>query len=322
MGKHERQSIKTAEKIIVKILGSEKISSSDTKNRWFKHAFFIAKEIRKDFTKITLTRHLGNRYDNTGDVLIISNGKDILIEVKMSDTKLGVGTKANISQNALTENYLFSGNIKSWSEFRKEKKHDEWVNDYLNQFTNYPSKICKITNPILQKEEKARYLRDLKKRRNKIATGILNLIRDKDRGEKIEYLAYLGVQKQRKDMIRKFLVLIILGVHKKEVIQKLIQKDNFFHEIKNLIVYYGNLDKGKILVRKEDVGKRIKKILKEYSEFEIIFPKKLTHCKLVGVKGGKTRSLLQIVLHWKNIAQGIKTPCLNIFDEASNTNWE
>ena len=314
MGKHERQSIKGAEKTIVKILGSKNLNSSDTKNRWFKHAFFIAKKIGKDFTKITFARHLGNRYDNTGDILTISNGKEILIEVKMSDTKLGVGTKANISQNALTENYLFSGNIKSWSKFREEKQHDKWVNDYLGRYTKYPLKIYKITNLILQKEAKARHLRDLKKKRNKIATDILGLIREKDRREKIEYLAYLDVQKQRKDMIKRFLILIILGIHKKEVIQKLIQKDNFFQEVKDLIVYYGNLDKGKIIVRKEDVGEKIKKILKEYSEFEIIFPKELTHCKLVGVRGGKTKSLLQIVLHWKNIAQGIKTPCLNIFD--------
>ncbi|MEK7503519.1 MAG: hypothetical protein AAB577_00880, partial [Patescibacteria group bacterium] len=162
MGKHERQSIKGAEKTIVKILGSKNLNSSDTKNRWFKHAFFIAKKIGKDFTKITFARHLGNRYDNTGDILTISNGKEILIEVKMSDTKLGVGTKANISQNALTENYLFSGNIKSWSKFREEKQHDKWVNDYLGRYTKYPLKIYKITNLILQKEAKARHLRDLK----------------------------------------------------------------------------------------------------------------------------------------------------------------
>ena len=94
----------------------------------------------------------------------------------------------------------------------------------------------------------------------------------------------------------------------------LIKKDNFFQEIKNLIIYYGNLDKGKIIVRKEDIREKIKKILEEYSEFEIVFPKDLTHCKLVGVMGKEKRSLLQIVFLWKNIAQGIKTPCLNIFD--------
>jgi len=314
MGKHERQSIKEAEKTIVKILSSKKLSSSDTKNRWFKHAFFMAKEIKKDFTKITLARHLGDRYDNTGDISIISNSKEILIEVKMSDTKLGVGTKANISQDALTENYLFSNNVKSWSEFRKTKKHDEWVNDYLGRFTNYPSKIYKITNPISRKEEKARYLRELKKKGNKMAADILNTIHEKDRKEKIEYLTYLDDQKQRKEMIKRFLVLIILGIHKKEELKNLIKKDNFFQEIKNLIIYYGNLDKGKIIVRKEDIREKIKKILEEYSEFEIVFPKDLTHCKLVGVMGKEKRSLLQIVFLWKNIAQGIKTPCLNIFD--------
>jgi len=50
------------------------------------------------------------------------------------------------------------------------------------------------------------------------------------------------------------------------------------------------------------------------SDFKIIFPKGLTHCKIIGIKGEVSRPLLQIVFHWKNIAQGIKTPCLNIFD--------
>jgi len=93
-----------------------------------------------------------------------------------------------------------------------------------------------------------------------------------------------------------------------------VKKDNFFQEIQNLFVYYSNFYKGKIIIRNEDVGKRIKKILRKYPDFQIIFPKGLTHCKIVGIKNGVPTSLLQIVFHWKNIAQGIKTPCLNIFD--------
>jgi len=30
---------------------------------------------------------------------------------------------------------------------------------------------------------------------------------------------------------------------------------------------------------------------------------------------GDWEKLLRIVLHWKNVFQGIATPCLNIFDE-------
>lgn len=314
MGKHERQLIEEAEKIIVKILSSQKLTDFDKKNRWFKHAFYIAKKIKKDFPNISSVCHLGNRYDNTGDIMIVCRSKKIFLEIKMSDTKLGIGTKANISQDALTENYLFIGNVKSWSKFRQEKNHDKWVNNYLDRFTRYPQKILKIRNPIKQKEEKAEHLRTLKQRGNRKVKNILKEIQKRDRKEKIEYLIYLEKQKQRKEMIKRFFTLITLGIHRKEELENLIKKNNFFKEIQNLFIYYGNFHKSKIIVRKENVGARIKKILKRYSNFKIIFPKGLTHCKIVGVKGKVSKQLLQIVFHWKNIAQGIKTPCLNIFD--------
>ena len=313
MGKHERQSIEEAEKIIVKILNSQNLNDFDRKNHWFSHASSIAERIKKDFINITSARHLGNRYDNTGDILIISKKNKFFIETKMSDTKSGIGTKANISQDALTEYHLFMGKVKSWSRFRQEKNHDKWVNDFLNQFTNYPQNILKITDSTLQKEEKARYLRKLANK-NKKARDVLNNIHGKDKKEKIKYLVYLNNKRQQKKMVKRFFILIILGIHRKEELENLIKKDNFFQEIQNLFVYYGNASKGRIISRREDVGERIKKILEKYSDFKIIFPKGLTHCKIIGIKGEVSRPLLQIVFHWKNIAQGIKTPCLNIFD--------
>lgn len=232
----------------------------------------------------------------------------------MSGTKRGIGTKANISQDALTENGLFGKKIKSWSEFRQNKGHKKWINDYLNYFTRYPKPILEIINSTSQREEKARYLRTLVNKGNKKAKSILGNIQKEDRKEKIEYLIYLNNQKQQKEIIKRFFILITLGIHRKEELENLIKKNNFFQEIQNLFVYYGNTSKGKITVRKEDTGERIKKILEKYSDFKIIFPEGLTYCKIVGVKGEVSRSLLQIVFHWKNIAQGIKTPCLNIFD--------
>ena len=313
MGKHERQSIEEAEKTIVKILNSQNLNDFDRKNHWFSHASSIAERIKKDFINITSARHLGNRYDNTGDILIISKKNKFFIETKMSDTKSGIGTKANISQDALTEYHLFMGKVKSWSRFRQEKNHDKWVNDFLNQFTNYPQNILKITDSTLQKEEKARYLRKLANK-NKKARDVLNNIHGKDKKEKIKYLVYLNNKRQQKKMVKRFFILIILGIHRKEELENLIKKDNFFQEIQNLFVYYGNASKGRIISRREDVGERIKKILEKHSDFKIIFPKGLTHCKIIGIKGEVSKPLLQIVFHWKNIAQGIKTPCLNIFD--------
>jgi hypothetical protein len=323
MGKHERQSIEEAEKIIVKILRSQKVTDFDRKNHWFNHALALGEKIKKDFPKINSARHLGNRYDNTGDILIISNGNDIFIEIKMSDMKLGVGTKANISQNALTENLLFTNKTISWKDFRQKNQHDKWVDDYLDRYSKYPKRILKIENKTSQKEEKARYLRELKKRGNKKAVSILDSISKRDRKEKIEYLNYLSSQKQQKEIIKRFFVLLILGIHQKEELKNLIDKDDLFQEIQNLFVYYSNSHKNKIIVRKEDVGERIQYLLTKFSDFKIVFPKGLTHCRLVGIesKSKKAIPLLQIVLHWKNIAQGIKTPCLNVFDLTAGINF-
>lgn len=315
MGKHERQLIEEAEKIIGKLLTSQKLTNSEEKNRWANHAVRIAEKIKRDFRKISSVRHLGNRYEDAGDISIISRGEKKIIELKMSDTKLGTGTKANISQNALTDCKLFRNNVKSWSLFREEKNHKNWVNALLNQFDKYPGKIEKIKNSINKKEEKARYLRKLAKKRNKKAKGLLKEIWQRDREEKMEYLDYLRKKKQRPEIIKKFFILIKLGIHKKDILEDLINKDSFFQEVQNFFIYYANLDKNKIIVRREDVGKKIRDILEKYVKFEITFPNNVTHCKLMGIDNNKKKTpLLQIVFHWKNIAQGIKTPCLNIFD--------
>lgn len=232
----------------------------------------------------------------------------------MSDTKTGTGTKANISQNSLTKNHLFTGRIESWSQFRQRKKFDKWVNQSLNMFSRYPQRILTISSSTTQKEKKARHLRRLKTRGYRVAKNILDSIARKDREYKIEYLDYLSGCRQDEEKVKRFLILIIAGIHTEEALSNLINNNNLFLEIKNLFIYYANCYKGNIIIRREKTEDKIKKILEKYSSFKIIFPKKLTHCKIVGIKNGTSKPLLQIVFLWKNIAQGIKTPCLNIFD--------
>jgi len=157
------------------------------------------------------------------------------------------------------------------------------------------------------------------KKRNKTAAKILGNIQKRDREEKEKYLLYLSKQKQVPENIRRFLSLIILGIHKKEKMSALISSDIFIEKAQKLILYYGNLSGGEIFVRAQDVGGSLKKILFRFKYFKINFSSGITHCKLAGVDNKENiTSLLQIVLHWKNIAQGIKTPCLNIFDLYSN----
>ena len=304
--------------IVVRLLKNEKLLKGDLKNHWFRHACGIATQIKRDFSNITSAKHLGNDYTSIGDVAFISNGREINIEVKMSDTKSGWGTKANIGQDALTDNKLFGEGVDSWSEYRTKKRHDLWIMKYLDEFKKYPAKILGIGNLQKNKEMKARYLR-MMKRRDKVAARILGDIQKQDRAEKEEYLLYLSKQKQVPENIRRFLSLIVLGIHKKEEMTALIESDKFIDKAQKLILYYGNLSGGRIIVSRQDVGSALKKILSGFKYFEINFSSDITHCKLVGVNSeGNKMPLLQIVLHWKNIAQGIKTPCLNIFDLYSN----
>lgn len=314
MGKHEREKIEEAERIIVKILNNKKLSKNDLKNHWLKHAQAIAQQIKKDFSKVTFAKHLGNDYTTIGDLSFIADGREIIIEAKMSDRKSGRGTKANISQNALTENKLFEGSVDNWSGFRNIKQHDLWVINYLNKFKQYPGKIMDIKNLQKNKEEKARYLRRLK-RKNKTAAKILDDIQKRDRKEKEKYLLYLSKHKQIPENIRRFFSLIVLGIHKKEEISALINSDAFIEKDQELILYYGNLFGEKVVVRTYDVGSSLKKSFSKFQYFKINFSPNVTNCKLVGVDLKENNvPLLQIALHWKNIAQGIKTPCLNIFD--------
>ncbi len=319
MGKHERQSIEEAEIIIKKLLNNENLSKKEFKNHWLKHAQAIAQQIKKDFSTVTSAKHLGNDYATIGDVSFIANGHEVIIEAKMSDTKSGRGTLANISQNALTENKLFEGNINSWSEFRNENQHDLWVISYLDKFKEYPSKMANIKNLQNSKDEKARYLRKLK-RKDKIAAKILDDIQKRDREEKEKYLLYLSKHKQIPENIRRFFSLIVFGIHKKEKMSALINSDAFIKKAQELILYYGNLSGGKIIVTTQDVGSSLKKVFSKFQYFQISFSSGVTNCKLVGVDSKKNVTpLLQIVLLWKNIAQGIKTPCLNIFDVYSKS---
>lgn len=317
MGKHERKLIEDAEKMLVSLLNKEKIDEEDMKgNPWFEHALALLDKIRADYPNLISAEHIGNRYDNIGDILIKLPDKEVFLEIKMSETKTGKGTEANISQDALTENRLFEDNPVSWSVYRRAKNHDQWVNRLLNRYKEYPLLIRRITNRVELKDEKARYLRSILKK-NKLAASIMNEIHDRDRNEKINYLKYLSRRRQNNEMIKRFFILIKMGVHRDGKLRALIGKDNFMNEIKNIYVYYANLGSGGVIITKEDVGQNIIKIIKNLVNFKIIFSEKETHCKIVGLIENKKTPLLQVVYHWKNIAQGIQTPCLNIFDLTS-----
>lgn len=314
MGKHERELIKEAENIIVNLLAGEPNFCSPRDNKWYSNALAVAKRIKRDFGMIKSAKHIGNRYDLIGDIIINDGNKNFFIEVKMSEKALGRGTKANISQDALTELNLFDGKVKSWSEFRKEHCHEKLIFKSLLAYKKYPYPVCKkikFSNKL--KEDLARYIRENRKTDDE-AERVIRAIHDIDKKIKLKYLSYLSKLPQNEDNIKKFYILIMLGVHKVKEMKKLMEDPNLVNQSTNLLVYYGNKVGEKVIVKKEDVGKKIKKFLDKIETFKILFKEGETNCKLVGVSCEGNIPLLNIVLHWKNIAQGIKTPCLNIFD--------
>jgi len=315
MGKHERKLIQEAENLIVKILKGQATTSDDECNKWYSYAFEIAQEIKKDITTIRRIEHVGNRYDLIGDLIINDGSKDIFIEVKMSEKPSGKCTKANISQNALTELGLFKGDLKSWSEFRELNCHQKLISSLLSSYEHIPDEIKgpNMSSNII-KEKIARYIRNKSRNGELKAKRILNAIHGVDKVIKLKYLSYLSEKPQDEDKIKRFYILIMLGIHKIEKMRELMKKRNLINQAKNLLVYYGNKENQKIIVTKEDVGEKVNKIMNKVDKFKIFFKEGQTNCKLVGISKGKIVPLLNIVLHWKNIAQGIKTPCLNIFD--------
>ncbi len=334
MGKFERGKIREAEMILVKLLNGSKLTVEEKRHELFKHLTSLEKRIRYDYPDMKSAAHVGDKYSSPGDIkLILEDGKVAYIEVKFVSS--GRGTRANISQDSLTDLKLFEDAI-AWSHFRKLKEHDYWVMKMLDRFKNYPSK-CLTGTTKAKLEKKARYLkeeilgvrgrnlgpiteqvsnnaRETSERR--LAAEIVKGIMDRDKKEKIDYINYLKTRRQNPDNIKKFVFLILAGAHLRSALKRMWRLP--LDEIINMVragsyrVYYVN--KGNLRIEVEDLTARMKELIDK--DLFISFRENETNVVISFKDGsGRERAVLRIVFHWKNIFQGIKTPCLNIFDE-------
>lgn len=334
MGRHERQEIENAEKIVVKLLNNQELDPKDSKNKWFEHAQVISIKILKDFGTIKEARHIGNIYNTSeiGDIKIIkeetSNWR--YIELKMSENPKSKGTLANISQDALSNAKLFgNGIINPWSKFRAIKKYSTKIQILLNQYSNYPAE-CNRGTIVEQIENKARHLRDLFKKVTKIRGNIANKvcnykshhnikeiatilckISNFAKMDKIEYLVYLSKFEQDEENIKKFTIAMLIGYHTQLQLNYILglPYQNITNLISHYSVYYTNQSESKIVASSDDLVEEAKKIIN--SQVGILIPNNQTNL-LITMNG---RIILRVVLNWKNVFQGIKTPCLNIFKE-------
>ena len=334
MGKHERLEIENAEKIVVDLLNNQKVIEEQKKNKWFPHALKLKKVIIKNFGNIESSEHIGNTYSGgeIGDIKILTeNNKNwIYIELKMSESKKGKGTLANISQDALTNSNLFkSRDIYSWSKFRRVNDFDKLILDELNQYTKYPNNLNKgsinqqkIKKGVFLKKE---FLHFTKKKRNianfvcdyvktpgisdvaSIICSIINYAKE----DKINYLNYLRKFEQNPEFIKKFIIAMLIGYHTQNQIKYILELpyDDILKILDTYYVYYTNERNGNVIVSTDNLGKEIQNIIK--SDVKITFLKDKTNCI---IQSG-TKNVLRVVFHWKNKFQGIETPCLNIFKE-------
>ena len=335
MGKHEREDVYIAEKILNDLLNGVKVNKNHRKHKLFDCANSLAKRIKQDFPDMQESTHIGNIYGSSiGNIkLILKNGEKIYLELKFLES--GVGTRANIGQDSLTDFHLFKGkNILSWSDFRGIKKHNEWVQTELNKYKDYPTEIKSIEGDSAI-YEKAGYLKKVLSVMNQTAitvaeevlsnpassheelaaAKIVKKIVERDREEKLEYISYLKTLTQDHEKIKKFLFLILAGSHTHASLEEHWNVD--LPEILETLrhkyyVYY--VYKKTLETKVEDYSKRLKNLLDK--QISISFMEKQTNVLLSFTDNtGNKIPILRIVFHWKNKFQGIQTPCLNIFDD-------
>ena len=336
MGKFERGLVREAELILTKMLNRRSLSDEERRHRLFRCVSVLERRIRQDYPDIVKARHVGDTYTSPGDIeLFLGNGRRAYIEVKF--VAGGRGTRANIGQDSLTELELFEDAI-SWSRFREQKGHDEWVMRALDRFRDYPSK-CLIGARRRVLIKKAKYLKDeilcVRQGQNtrtiaerisrnpeeapkrRLAAQIVLEIMDRDRREKLEYIAYLRTRRQNPDNIKKFAFLILIGAHLRRAIREMwrLTLDQIVDMIRggSYRVYY--CDKRTLRVYVEDLTEKLEKLMEK--ELYIAFREGETNV-IIAFKdeAGIERPVLRVVFHWKNVFQGIQTPCLNVFDGA------
>lgn len=332
MGKFERGEAEKLEIDLVKRLNNESVTQP--------HPCLdkLYDAITKSYPNIKEAQFIGRKYDEPGDVkLTLGNGDRVYIELKLVES--GKGTRANISQDALTELKLTfnpQGETISWSKFRRQYGFEDKVLEELDKFQWYPPSIRSGTIRE-QIEKKARYLRDILKPppgspievvvqgklrssnpQERLAATIVQNILDLARQDKLDYISYLSTLNQDSDRIRRFIILLLLGFHKMNILKrgmsyfdqlmKALMEGNYVYK-----TYY--VRKGTCYVREEDLSCLIPTLLR--TDFMIEFPKDQTNVIISyrDPESNQYKPVLRVVFHWKNVFQGIKTPCLNVFDE-------
>jgi len=330
MGKHEREVVYEAEKILSDMLNDIEASKEQRRHPLFDCVQTLKEAIRADFPNVEASHHVGNIYGTSlGNIkLHLTDRREVFLELKF--LKGGVGTRANIGQDSLTKFGLFEDDeVLSWSRFREKENHEKWVREALAEFDRYPQDCEGIV-------ERASHLKGIVGRDGDsvenaaeqvlknptspkdrvLAAKIIKKIVENDRAEKLRYIQYLRTLKQNPGNIKKFLFLILSGAHTHKALKGLwsLSLEDILDRLKRgYKVYY--IYKDSLTVAREDITSKLADLI-DKSLF-IAFKEDQTNV-LISFRDddGTEKPILRVVFHWKNVFQGIKTPCLNVFDEA------
>ncbi len=314
MGKYERGEIQEMEKSVVNLLNN-KPSLISKKHKWFRHMVEFYKYIKNKYRNIKEAEWIGNKYNSgIGDIKIKKSNDEIeFIELKTSETPKGRGTLANISQNAITIYKLVGSRknkILSWSEFRNKNKFSDKVINILNGYKK--DFINKKTY------DKAHFIKKRATKGDIRAKNIEKSIKILAKNDKKNYLNYIRKYKINNDSIRKFVFCMLRGIHTIKKINDYFNTtdENLIYSTKEFTTLYSNEKGSKVVITERNIDTEL--IFDIYNDFYFSFPesteeKVYTYIFSKNKKTNQIKKIIGLTLHWKNIFQGIKTPCINVF---------
>lgn len=238
--------------------------------------------------KIKTLEYAANSHEDVGDFIIIyTDETKSYIEIKYLTTD-GSGTLANIGPEWV-KNYNLCKGIISFNDFNKKISWFDYVRSKLLEYD------CSFE--VGTKKELKDSAEELKENSNlgdEFASKIKAEISEMSKIRKIEYLSYLSSLQLDEENLRKFTIDMLEGRHSRKQRQK----------SDKAIPIYINYKKNSIVISN-------KKIDDEFvSGLHIVYDKNLTNFKINNINN---ETVLTVCLHWKNVFQGIATPCFNIF---------
>jgi hypothetical protein len=315
MGKHERQEIEEMEKSVANCLNGHSPSILET-HKWYAHMSAFVNHIKEICAQFKKAEHIGNEYGKeVGDIkLVMKDDTRRYFELKASESASGKGTLANITQNAITEYGLLlipeNQSILSWAQFRKRGNFSTIIQGLLNSY-EAPGQ--------LDFNKKAELIKEKATAGDKDAISIKAKIIAYANRDKKDYINYVRSFKPHKENIIKFVFCLLNGIHTKNEI-KAVMASNSLEEIEQkadvLTTLYSNQRGGTIIV--SESTNRMDTLIEDFERFSFSFPEtadQVVSTHIVGFEksSGREQQFIKLQLNWKNIFQGIKTPCINVF---------